>query len=174
MGFFDGNLGSSSSQFTIGELMNVDQSRQQKANNCEVELLDVVHGVQKENVLERLKSAFLGKTTVNAHYLILKFKVTSDSGSVHKVFIKINPDFNLRNYTNNRVKIYCDCDDFKYRSAYTLGRRNSIFLSSLLKTKLGPALTTPPKKQYTTLLCKHAYAALGWLLQNYQSVMKSN
>lgn len=169
MGFFTG--GSSPEQFTIGELMNIDNTRQAKAANCEVELVKVFHELQKENVLSKFKSAFLGKNSINTYYLILKFKVTSDTGGVHKVYVRLNPDFNLSSYTNNKVKIYCDCDDFKYRSAYTLGKRDSVFLPNLAKTKLGPSLVEPPRKQYTTLLCKHAYAVLNWLVSNYRAVM---
>lgn len=171
MGFFTG--GSSVGQFTIGELMNVDESRQQKASGCKVELIKVFHELQKENLLEKFKPSFLGKNSINTYYLVLKFKVTSDSGSAHNVYVRLNPDFDLTSYTNNKVKIYCDCEDFKYRSAYTLGKRDSVFLSDIAKTKLGPALTQPPKKQYTTLLCKHAFAVMNWLVNNYQTVMRS-
>ena len=55
MGFFTG--GSSPEQFTIGELMNIDNTRQAKAANCEVELVKVFHELQKENVLSKFKSA---------------------------------------------------------------------------------------------------------------------
>lgn len=171
MGFFTG--GSAPSQFTIGELMNVDKTRQQKAGNCKVDLVKVYHELQNESLLDRLKSSFLGKNTINSYYLILKFKVTSDTGSEHKVYVRLSPDFNLNAYLRNKVKIYCDCEDFKYRSAYTLGKRDSVFLSNIVKTKLGPSLTEPPRKQYTTLLCKHSYAVLDWLINNYASVMKS-
>lgn len=171
MGFFTG--GSSAGQYTIGELMNIDQTRQQKASGCKVELEKTYHELQKESVLEKFKSAFLGNNLINTYYIILKFKVTSETGSIHKVYVRLNPDFDLRSYTNNKIKIYCDCDDFKYRSAYTLGKRDSVFLSNIAKTKLGPALTQPPRKQYTTLLCKHAFAVLDWLVNNYQSVMQS-
>ena len=173
MGFFIGGGNPSSNQFTIGELMNVDQNRQKKANECKGELLKIFHEVQKEGIINKLKSSFLGQNSINTYYLILKFKVTSDTGGIHRVYVRLNPDFNLSSYLNNKVKIYCDCDDFKYRSAYTLNRRDSIFLPSLIKTKLGPSLTEPPKKQYTTLLCKHAFAVLNWIVQNYQDVMRN-
>ena len=47
MGFFIGGGNPSLNQFTIGELMNVDQNRQKKANECKVELLKIFHEVQK-------------------------------------------------------------------------------------------------------------------------------
>lgn len=171
MGFFTG--GSSPSQFTIGELMNIDNTRQQKASACKVELVKVFHELQNESLLNKFKASLFGKNTINTYYLILKFKVTSDTGSEHKVYVRLSPDFNMNAYLNNKIKIYCDCEDFKYRTAYTLGKRDSVFLSNIVKTKLGPSLTEPPRKQYTTLLCKHSYAVLNWLIDNYAAIMKS-
>ena len=41
-----------------------------------------------------------------------------------------------------------------------------------IKLTLGQALTDKPDgKRGTTLLCKHVYAALQWLMTNYDNVM---
>ena len=69
--------------------------------------------------------------------------------------------------------IYCSCADFKYRSAYTLDSRGSLFKTTKISAALGSAVNEAPKKLGTTLLCKHSYAALVWLMNNYRSVMKS-
>ena len=70
MGFFIGGGNPSLNQFTIGELMNVDQNRQKKANECKVELLKIFHEVQKEGIINKLKSSFLGQNSINTYYLI--------------------------------------------------------------------------------------------------------
>lgn len=161
-------------QYTMGELMNIDSGRQERAGMCSVTLERTYHEIKKETVLDKFRSALLGKTLVNTYYVIFKFKVTSGSGKSYTVIIKTSPDFDLQNWTDNKVQIYCNCPDFKYRSAYTLGRRNSLFLSDKIKTSLGEALSEAPKsKTKTSLLCKHSFAALQWLVSNYSSVMKS-
>ena len=98
----------------------------------------------------------------------------SGSGSKRTVIVRVNPDFNLQDWESNKVKIYCDCPDFKYRSAYILNQHNSLFLNDRTKLELGSAISDAPKgKAGTTLLCKHAFAALNWLVSNYVNVMKT-
>ena len=67
----------------------------------------------------------------------------------------------------------CDCKDFMYRSAYELNRRHSLFLNDKTTASLGSALTIAPKRQSGSLLCKHAYAALQWLINNYSIVLSN-
>ena len=160
-------------QYTIGELMNIDQGRQQRASQCIVKLTHIYHELKKENLIDRFKSLFK-KSIVNTYYVILKFEVTSSSGSSYIVLIRLNPDFDLQDWSNNKIKIYCNCPDFKYRSAYKLNQHNSLFLNDKVKIELGAALSEAPKsKSQTTLLCKHAFAALQWLVGNYSSIMKT-
>ena len=84
----------------------------------------------------------------------------------------MNPDFN-NNWSENEVEVYCDCADFKFRSAYILNQNNSLFATNRTKISLGSAITERPKtKTATSLLCKHAYAVIKWLLINYKNVMK--
>ena len=161
---------------TIGELMNVDPGRQFRAQMCSVSLQKVYHEIRKETLLEKIKSFFLGNSSIRAYYVIIKTSVVSDSGSKHTVLIRISPDFNT-NYSrlmNNTVQLYCDCSDFKYRSAYILNSRKGLFLNDRIKINLGAALTDKPKtKTQTTYLCKHAYAALQWLVSNYSNLIKT-
>ena len=86
----------------------------------------------------------------------------------------MNPDFDLNKWEFNQVQIYCDCPDFKYRSAYLLNQRGSLFLTDRIKINLGASLTDTPKKgSKTSLLCKHAFASLQWLVMNYSNLMKT-
>lgn len=161
-------------QYTLGNLMNIDMSRQVKASRCSVELIKTFHELKKETLLDKFKAFFNGKNIINTYYLIFKFEVTSDTGNKHTVFIRVDPDFELNDWENNRVQIYCDCQDFKYRSAYRLAQHDSLFLTDKLKIRLGSATTDAPKsKTTTTLLCKHSFAALNWLIANYASLMRT-
>lgn len=159
--------------YTIGELMSIDATRQQKAASCNVILDGTFHELKQEGLIDKFKSKFLNIPTINTYYLILQFKVISDTGNSHKVFIRLDPDFTLKNWSSNRVKIYCDCKDFKFRSAYTLEKRGSLFRTSKINMQLGSSLTDAPKKHKTSLLCKHAFAALSWLMNNYSSIMQT-
>lgn len=159
-------------QYTIGELMNIDSARQGRASVCQVKLIKTYHEVKRENLLDKFKSLFTGKSSVITYYVTFKFQVTSGSGHSYNVFIRTNPDFSLKNWASNTVKIYCECADFKYRSAYTLDKRNSLFKTPKIQSALGSALTDAPTRG-TTLLCKHSYAALQWLMNNWSSIMKT-
>lgn len=162
-------------QYTIGDLMNIDQGRQERAGQCTVELIKTYHVLKEESLLEKFKKFFLDPDKVIKTYnVIFKFEVTSGKGSKHKVFIKTSPDFNLNAWQNNKVQVYCDCPDFKYRSAYELNKHNSVFLNNSTSVKLGQALTDKPKEGHqTTLLCKHLFAAVQWLINNYANIMKT-
>lgn len=162
-------------QYTLGELMNIDEDRQRKSYDYSVKLVKTYHQVKPESLLSKFKSFFLGNNTALMYYVIFKLSVTSNSsGKSYEVIIRTDPDYDLNNWMNNRVKIYCSCPDFKYRSAYVLEKRNSLFTNDRIKTALGSAMVDAPKgKHRTSLLCKHAFAALSWLLDNYQTVMKT-
>jgi hypothetical protein len=157
---------------TLGELMNIDATRQGKAGSCSVELVKIFHELKPESIPDKIKSSFGGRSIVQIYYVVFKFSVTSDTGKKHTVYIKTTPDFDLVNWENNRAFVYCDCEDFKYRSAYTLNSNNALFENDKTKLSLGPALTTPPKRT-PSLLCKHAYAALNWFVSNYSNLMKT-
>lgn len=159
---------------TIGELMNVDPGRQFRAQMCSVSLQKIYHEVRNETLLEKIKAFFLGNSSIKAYYIIMKLSVLSDSGSKHTVLLRVSPDFNTSRLMSNTVKIYCDCSDFKYRSAYILNNKGGLFLNDRIKINLGAALTDKPKtKTQTTYLCKHAYAALQWMVSNYSNLIKT-
>lgn len=160
----------SGKQYTIGDLMQIDAVRQNKSTGCKVVLEDIYHEVKKETLIDKLKS-FLGMSTVAMYYITLKLSVISTSGKTYTVYIQTPPDFSLVNWQGNKIKIYCSCPDFKYRSAYLLNSRKSLFLTPTLKSSLGRALTEAPKRD-TTFLCKHAFAAVRWVVKNWSMIMK--
>ena len=161
-------------KLTIGELQMVDANRAEKANVCKVKLVKIYHELKPETLMSKIRSFFGGRSDVMAYYVIFKLAVTSDTGTTHTVFIKTNPDFDLENWSSNKVEIYCDCPDFKYRSAYNLNQHDSLFLNDKLRIALGSSLTDAPKTATkTTKLCKHAVAALNWVVSNYTSLMRT-
>ena len=161
-------------QYTIGDVMNIDSGRQERAAGCVVKLNKTYHELKEESILDKFKARFLGRSTVKRYYVIFKFDVVSDKGSKHSVFIRVSPDFDLSKWKTNKVKIYCDCADFKFRSAYILAQHDSLFLTPKIQTELGPAVKDAPRgKHPTSLLCKHAYAALNYLVNNYSSLMST-
>ena len=45
-------------QYTIGDLMNIDAGRQERAGSCQVKLLKTYHELKKESVLDKFRSFF--------------------------------------------------------------------------------------------------------------------
>lgn len=161
------------SQYTIGKLMNIDSGRQERAELCSVKLIKTYHELKRESIVDKFRS-LIGRPVVRMYYVIFKFEVTSNTGNNHTVVVRLNPDFNLNDWENNKVKIYCDCNDFKYRSAYLLNKNDSLFVNDKVSTSLGEAMLNSPKgKSKTTLLCKHSFIVLRWLISNYPSIMRT-
>lgn len=159
------------SRYSIGELMSVDQGRQERAGGCNVSLENTFFSIKEESLAQKFRALF-STNNIKVFYITLKLRVDSDTGHPHTVFIQLDPDFSTINWTSNKVRVYCDCADFKFRSAYLLNKRDSLFNSDFTKVSLGQALTDAPKgKRGTTLLCKHSFAAITWLVNNYQNLM---
>ena len=163
------------SQLTLGDLMNVtDQNKVMKASLCNVELENIYHDIEQASLIDKIKNFFLGRNTVNIYHITFKFRVVSDTKDTHTVFIRIKPDYNLNNWTNNPAQVYCDCESFKYQSAYLLNQYNSLFLNDKTRIALGPAVTQAPKNMArTSTLCKHSLAAVNFLVNNYTNIMKT-
>ena len=166
---------SGSKGYTLGELMTIDPGRIERSEACSVTLKNTYHEVKKASILDKFRAFFSGKTLVNMYYVIFVFNVNSGRGKNHQVVIKCSPDFNLTEWTSNKVEIFCgDCPDFKFRSAYTLGRGDSLFLTDRSKVELGESITKKPKATTrVSFLCKHAYAAAKYLVDNYSILMRT-
>lgn len=168
------DLFSTRESYTIGELMSIDPGRIERSMGCSVSLLRTFHEVKKASLLDKFRSWFQGKSLVNIYYVIFQFQVLSSSGKKYQVIIKCSPDFNLTEWTSNKVQIYCQCPDFQYHSAYILKQGNSLFLTDRTRSALGEAVSKSPRgKTRPSFLCKHAYAALSYLVNNYSSIMRT-
>ena len=146
-GLLGGILGKlTGKQLSIQEIMNIDEGRKDRASECVVRLTKVYHVLKEESIMDKLRSVFFGKTVLKIYYLVFKFEVTSKTGSTYNVIIQTSPDYDIRGWKNSKCKVYCECKDFQFRSAYLLGKNNTLFLSDRIKIKLGPALTQADRK----------------------------
>lgn len=161
-------------QYTLGELAGAtEQNRMQKAGSCGVQLVDTYHTIEKESIKDKFKNIFKfnGAKKVNTYYVTFNFLVTSDSGTQHHVYIKCLPDFQMHYGGNNPVQIFCDCSDFKFRSAYDLDSKGSLLKTGKTVAALTGAIGQKPKTP-GPIMCKHCIAALQWLLNNYNQIMR--
>lgn len=138
-----------------------DPGRGGRAGSCTVQFLGKQYILGTETLSDKLKNA-LRRTQVGTYYIVFKFQVISDTGHTHKVYIQTLPVADL----SGPAKVYCDCNDFKFRCAYVLEQHGSLLRSPKTDSKLGEAITTAPKRASGTCLCKHAIAAIQELLKN--------
>jgi len=145
---------------TIRDLLDIDPGRIQKSQELlKVILEDQYNILKEENIFQRI-ARFLGLHKAKMFYTIYKYKVYSNSGSVYTVFIKVSPHFEEKKFLDNKIQVFCQCADFKYRVAYGLHKRDNVFINQVTKDHLGIALTTPPTRVDTSNLCKHLYAVI--------------
>ena len=161
-------------KWTLSDLMNIDVSRQQKSTGCSVNLSDTFVEVVTEGILDKFKRFFTrNKSIMNVMYVIFKFNVISETGHSYDILIRTQYDPEMNLYMKNPTQVYCGCADFKFKSAWELGQHSSLFRSDRTEAELGPAITNAPKKRYGITLCKHSYAAIMFLINNYSSLMRN-
>lgn len=161
--------------YTLRELSNVDQGRQERSSYLDVSLEKVYHKVKRESIWDRIKSFFKrDKTSINMYYVILKFSVLSNSGNKYNVLIEFQPNPDLNSLMDNKVRIYCNCPSFKFHSAYLLNKRDNLYRSSKTDVQLGQALTDAPdtRRTHVSTICKHAYACIRWMNDNINYIMR--
>lgn len=145
----------------LSDMLASDPGRGGRAGSCTVQFLGKQYILGTETLSDKLKNA-LRRTQVGTYYIVFKFQVISDTGHTHKVYIQTLPVADL----SGPAKVYCDCNDFKFRCAYVLEQHGSLLRSPKTDSKLGEAITTAPKRASGTCLCKHAIAAIQELLKN--------
>jgi hypothetical protein len=86
-------------QYSISDLMSLDDGRTSKSSSLSVNLEEVFHRVQKESIWDKIKKFFTkNKASINLYYLDIKYKVNSPSGSTYTVLIELNPNFNSNKF----------------------------------------------------------------------------
>lgn len=160
-------------RWTLSDLMNVDVSRQQKSSGCSVYLQETFVEIVSENIIDKFKKFFIrNKSMMNVMYVVFKFSVISETGHSYNVYIRTQYDPYSMLFMKNPAQVYCGCADFKFKSAWKLNQHSSLFRSDRTDLELGPAISNAPKKNYGVTLCKHSYAAVMYLINNYTHLMK--
>lgn len=161
-------------RWTLSDLMNIDVSRQQKSSGCSVYLQDTYVEIVNEGILDKFKKFFTrNKSIMNVMYVIFKFYVVSETGHSYEILIRTQYDPHSSLFMKNLVQVYCGCADFKFKSAWELNQHSSLFRSDRTDLELGQSITNAPKKKYGITLCKHSYAAIMYLINNYNYLMRN-
>jgi len=145
---------------TIRQLNQIDAGRIDRSKDLRVKLVNSYKILQKTSFFQKILK-FLGfKETLN-YYRLFKYAVKSNSGSTYTVFIQVSPGFKQQFY-DNKIKVFCSCADFMFRSAYNLNKSDNLFLNKATKIHLDKALEIAPTTVPggTTHICKHVYACL--------------
>lgn len=164
---------------TLNQLIQIDQGRQERSAYLVPELDKVYHLVKQETLWEKVRKFFTrDKTVVNMYYNVYVYNVSSPSGSVHRVFIEMQPNFNKTYFFDNIAKVYCTCADFKFRYAWELKMRDNLFRNRRIDMELGIAIQQEPteKTKNSSLgshMCKHVYAAINHLSSHYNEIMNN-
>lgn len=145
---------------TIGELINIDAGRVERAEGLQVKYIRTDNIVKKQSFFEKLVRKLFNKEKL-IFYKIVRYEVKSNSGNTYIVMIKVSPGFNLQNFYKNKVQVFCTCADFKYRAAYELSKSENLIEIPATKEHLGIALTQAPTKVMTTPICKHVFAVIN-------------
>jgi len=155
-----------SRKLTITSLLSIDEGRIERSENLDVIYNQTYFVIRTTSIYQKILN-FLG-IKVNLLYAIVKYRVASDSGRTYTVLLETNPQFNSSDFLANNIRVFCSCDDFKYRAAYTLGSTDNLYLNTPTKSHLGIALTTRPTRVDTTPCCKHCFAAINDLNKNFR------
>lgn len=162
-----------SRSWAIEDIFNTTQERQFKSGGCSVSYEGVTRHLEKLPIIDRWKSLFFrNKSSMYTLWVTFSFKVTSnESGKVYPIKIRVQYDPYNELVYKGKIQIYCGCPDFKFGSAYELNQHDALYRSEETDLKLGPSITTSPKKRRGGILCKHSYAAVNYLIENYKTLM---
>lgn len=157
-------------QLKIKDLLDIDKDRIKRSSGMIVKHIYTYNILQESTMLGRLLNMFKSKPH-KEFYKVFRYEVKSTSGNTYVVFIKVSPSFSSTKFMNNKIQVFCTCDDFKYRAAYNLNLYGNLFLIPATEKHLGDKpLKIAPKEVSTTPICKHIYAVMN----NFKSNIKSN
>jgi len=154
----------------LRDLLDIDQSRIQRSDDIKVSL-------EWSRMLTTPRKGFFSKLwgkLFNKPYILsnlLKFKATNTkSGNEYICFIELQPTDSYQKLLKTKVKVFCSCNDFKYRAAYVLNKEDNLFLIPATEKHLGIAITEAPRVITPTTLCKHLYAVVDYLKNNLSRI----
>lgn len=146
--------------------------------------LGFTHEIHKENLFNKLNawiksfiSKILGTKDTLVVYIVLHFSIKGSTGKVYNIKIKFPYRRNMdkENLFNIPARVYCECADFKYRSAYVLNRIGNIYTNPKIENNLGIALTKAPKvtnPEQLEFVCKHTIKVVSRLNTNIRDYLK--
>lgn len=148
----------------VKHLLLIDKGRIKRSHNYLPVFTNIYYHVQKpSNFFSKLWGKIFGLVV----YKVLRFKVGD-----YSVFIEVSDKETKKSFLDSEVKLMCTCADFKYRSAYGLNKSGNLFRNKDINEHLGVALTDAPTID-TTHICKHVYATINELNQNYTTYVKN-
>lgn len=152
-------------QLTVKDLLKIDEGRIDRSKQLyKVKFIDDYDILDVEEVKSKIHNSSIKskKKPQSILHKIFKYQVDSNSGNKYKVFIEVPPSFsfNRSKFLQNKVRVFCNCADFKYRAAYNLSKKDNVCIFEDAEKHLGVALTEPPTKIIPTNICKHLYSAL--------------
>lgn len=155
-------------QLIIKDLLDIDEGRIDRSKNLKVKLEEIYNTVKEDNWFNKFINFFWNKPKL-IYYKIFKYKVISDSGMKYTVFIKVSPSFEVNKFLSNKVQVFCQCHDFKFRAAYGLSKIENVYLNKTTIEHLGEALKVAPTQVTTTNICKHLYAVIVHFKNNIRN-----
>lgn len=147
----------------LKELLDIDQGRIERSKDLSVKLEWSKMLINKrKGFISKLIGFIKGEAYITTN--LLKFKViNSKSGSSYTCYVELEPKNSFDKLLKTKVKIFCSCNDFKYRAAYYLNKDNNLFKAPIIEEHLGIALTEKPRIIKPTNMCKHMYAVVDYI-----------
>lgn len=155
----------------LGDLLNIDKSRVLRSKDLKISSIKLYSTVDDPKSLIKRFLNLIFKNKFKILSRVIKYNITNTkNGRSHFVIIKV-PMHIDNNVLSQDVKIYCDCEDFKYRSAWLLNKNDNLFLNKKYEKALGIAITTQPMKLQPEIGCKHVYKAIEDIVDNYKKYL---
>lgn len=154
----------------LKELLDIDPGRIQRSADIKVTLVwNKMLTTKRKGFWNKLWGLIKGQPYIVTN--LLKFQTENKlNGSKYTCYIELKPVDNYQKLLKTKVKVFCSCNDFKYRSAYILNKDNNLFLAPVIERHLGIALTEKPKVVNPTKLCKHLFAVISYLKTNLNRI----
>lgn len=147
----------------LEDLLNIDKGRLARAADIDVELSSstLVLTEASNKIVRWFRKLF--KMPKIARFVHVFTCTNRTNGNVNKVVLEVPPVANINELLHSKVRLYCSCGDFMFRSAYYLNKTGNLFLNSTTTARLGEAISTQPTKVSTVKSCKHIAAVAKWL-----------
>lgn len=150
----------------LEKLLDVDNGRLARSRDIQVKF---IWGKMLTTPRKGFWSKLLG-IIKNEPYIVTnlaKFKaINKKSGNEYICYLELKPANSYTKLLKSEAKIFCSCNDFKYRSAYVLNKENNLFTAPAINEHLGIAVSEKPRIVIPTPMCKHLVAVVDFLRNN--------